>query len=108
MQLSFRHRMFRGLVALGTLPLVVALVALVLEMRQAASPAGARASLDEIARSGRTLIESIDTASLNDSARAVLRAHAETIARRTSIARRAELISRTATGIWIVVIIAVG
>ena len=49
MQRSFRQRMFLGLVALGTLPLAAALVVLVLEARSAASPAGARASLDEIA-----------------------------------------------------------
>ena len=104
---SFRQRMFLGLVALGTLPLAAALVVLALEIRTAGSPAGARASLDEIAATGRAVIESVDTTALAEPARAALRTHAAAIARRTTLARRAELLSRTAAGVLTVVILAV-
>ncbi|MBI4501028.1 MAG: HAMP domain-containing histidine kinase [Gemmatimonadetes bacterium] len=99
MALTFRQRVFLGLVGLGTLPLAGALLVLALEIRGTGSAAGpARAALEEIAVTGRALIASIDTLVIGAPARAALRAHQESIARRTSLARRAELLSRVATG----------
>lgn len=96
MRLPFRHRLFLGVAALGTLPLAAALVALALFIRTTGSPAGPRAALDEIAASGRVMIATLDTTALDDSARAAVRRHAEAIGRRTALARRAETLSRTA------------
>jgi len=93
MPLPFRHRLFLGLVALGTLPLAAALTALVL-LRSEGSPIGPRAALDEIAASGGAMIAALDTAALDDATQAVVRRHAETIAQRTTLARRAEALSR--------------
>lgn len=107
MALSFRRRLFLGLVGLGTLPLAAALLVLALQIRTTASPAGMRAALDEIAASGRTTIAALDTASLGDSAREALRSHSQSIARRTSLARQAETLSRTAAGALAVVILLV-
>jgi two-component system nitrogen regulation sensor histidine kinase NtrY len=94
--LPFRRRLFLALVGIGTLPVAVALVVLAVTLRSAASPVGARASLDEIAASGATLIATLDSAPLDSAARAALRAHAATIAERTLQARRAEVITRVA------------
>jgi len=98
MSLSFRHRLFLTMVALGTLPLAVALVALALHVRSASSPTGARAALDEIAASGAALVTTIDTTALGADAAGAIRAHTETIARRTTLARRADTLSRYAAG----------
>jgi signal transduction histidine kinase len=107
MPLSFRHRLLVGLVALGTLPLAAALVALALFFGSAGSPIGPRAALDEIARSGGAMIEALDTAALDDSAQAVVRRHAETIAARTTLARRAESLSRWSAA-WLTTGVLVG
>lgn len=104
---SFRQRMFLGLAALGTLPLAAALVVLALEIRATGAAGGPRASLDEIAASGARVIQSIDTTALSEPARAALSAHAASIARQTTQARRAELISRTWAGAFAVGILIV-
>jgi signal transduction histidine kinase len=98
MRVPFRYRIFLGLLSLGTLPLAAALVVLALQVRSTGSPAGPRAALDDVAQSGRTLIADIDTLALTDDARIALRAHTETIARATTLARRAEALTRTAAG----------
>jgi len=94
--LPFRRRLFLALVGIGTLPVAVALIVLAVTLRSTTSPAGARASLDEIAASGATLIATLDTAQLDSTARAALRAHIDTIAERTRQAGRAEVITRVA------------
>jgi two-component system, NtrC family, nitrogen regulation sensor histidine kinase NtrY len=98
MLVPFRYRVFLGLLSLGTLPLAVALVVLALQVRSTASPTGPRAALDEVAVTGRALIDALDTASLSAEARNALRTHTNTVARGTSLARRAETLSRTAAG----------
>lgn len=98
MRIPFRSRIFLGLLGLGTLPLAAALVVLALQARSTGSPAGPRAALDDVAQSGRTLIADIDTLALTPDARDALRAHTETIARATTLARRAEALTRTAGG----------
>ena len=105
MPLSFRHRVFLGLVGLGTLPLAIVLVVLALQMRSTGSPAGLRATLDELSGSGRETIAAIDTMALSDTARAALRSHLETIAQSTTLARRAETLTRSAAGLLAVSVV---
>lgn len=95
MRLTFRHRLFLGLTVLGTVPLAAAMVTLALYVRSTASPAGPRATLDSITVSGRAVIAALDTVVLPDSARAILRRHAETIAHGATLAHRAETLSRS-------------
>lgn len=90
---------------LGTVPLAAALVALALYVRSAGSPSGPRAAIDEIAASGRGLIAGLDTLALPESSRAAVRQHIETIARRTTLARRSERLSRAAAAAFAVVIL---
>ena len=96
MRLSFRHRVFLGLLALGTLPLAAELLGLALQVRSADPSTGARAAIDDIAESGRQLLAVVDTTKLNDEVRIALEAHTETLASRTTMARRAEVLSRYA------------
>ncbi len=99
MRFSFRVRLFMAMVGLGTLPLAAALVVLGLQVRSDRSAAGIRASLDEIATSGRQLVGAVDTTVLEPAARVALQQHTEVIADRTTLARRAEALSRFAAGL---------
>ncbi len=96
MRLLFRHRIFLGLVALGTLPLAAALAVLALQAWSTGMGSGPRAAWDEATESGRTMFAAIDTSGLSDEAKRALRNHAGTLARRTTLARRAETLSRAA------------
>lgn len=105
MPLSFRRRIFLGLVGLGTLPLAAALLILALQVWSTRSSSGPRAALDEVTESGRAMLAAVDTMQLSDSARVALRQHAETVGRRTALARRAEMLRRYAAGALGVVIL---
>ena len=98
MRLCFRHRLFVGLLALGTLPLAAALVVLALQLQSGDPSTGARAAIDDIAESGRELLAVIDTTQLSTEVREALEAHTETLSSRTAMARRAEVLSRIAAG----------
>ena len=108
MHFSLRRRLFVAMVGLGTLPLAVALLVLAFQVRSSVSPQGARAALDEIAESGRTLVNTVDTTRLTPAEAAALRRHTEAISRRTRLARRAETLTRTSAGVLGVVIVIVG
>jgi len=97
MQLSFRHRLFLAMVGVGTMPLAVALLVLVLQVRSASSP-GPRAALDEIAETGRALVSNLDTTRLDSVSHAAVRVHTETITRHTTLARREQMLSRYFAG----------
>ncbi len=97
MRLLLRHRLFLAIVGIGTLPLAVALTALALQARSA-GPMGWRGALDEIAESGRAMINAVDTSSVDERGREAIHTHAEVIARQTQLARRAETLSRHAAG----------
>jgi two-component system, NtrC family, nitrogen regulation sensor histidine kinase NtrY len=105
MAFSFRHRMFLGLLGLGTLPLTAALLGLVLAVRSAGSPAGARSALDEIAASAQQTVASLDTTRLTEVERQAVRAHLASIAQRTTLARRADLLTGAAAGALAAVIV---
>jgi len=99
MRLPFRHRLFLDLVLLSALWLGATLIGLALYERTTGSPAGPRASLDEIAASGRQLIETVDTMQLDSAGRAAISEHAGVIAERTILARRAERLYRSRTAV---------
>lgn len=99
MRLAFRHRLFLGLVALGTVPLAAAMVALALYVRSTASLAGPRAAVDSITASGRAVLARLDTAALDDTARALVQRHAEQMAIGTRLTRRAEALARFEAGV---------
>jgi len=99
MRLAFRHRLFLDLVLLSALWLGATLVGVALYERTTGSPAGPRATLDEIAASGRHLLETVDTMQLDSASRAAISEHAGVIADRTILARRAERLYRSRTAV---------
>ncbi len=107
MRLLFRHRIFLGLVGLGTLPLAAALVVLALQAWSTRSASGPRAAWDEVTESGRAVIAAIDTVGMDEQTRRALREHAEILARRTTLARRAETLSRAAAAALAVTVLVV-
>jgi signal transduction histidine kinase len=98
MRLPFRRRLFLGLVLLGTAPLAATLLVLTLQQRSGGSSAGPRAALEAVAMSGRAVFATLDTLQLDEAARAALETHAQTITRGTTLARRAETLTRFAAG----------
>ena len=105
MRLSLRRRLVLAMVGLGTLPLATAMLVLAFQVRSTASPEGPRAALDEIAESGRALVAAVDTTTLSGDGVAALRDHAAVIARRTQLARRADVLTRVAAAVLGVVIL---
>ena len=98
MLLSFRQRIFWILIVLGTVPTALALVALAVQLRSSRSPVGPRAALEEVAVTGREALSQIDTAGLAPPARRAVRAHAATLSRSLTHARRADVLSRYTAG----------
>ena len=102
--MRLRRRLFVGLVALGTLPLAAALLALALYVRSG-SPVGPRAAIDEIAASGRVMVTALDTTRLDSTGRAAVRAHVETLARRAERVSWAEATALGAVGLVVAVLV---
>ncbi len=99
MGLSLRRRLVLAMVGFGTLPLAVAMLVLAFQVRSTASPGGPRAAFDEIAESGRALVAAVDTTALSGDGVVALRDHTAVIARRTQLARRADMLSRVAAAV---------
>jgi signal transduction histidine kinase len=108
MTFSFRNRIFVGLIALGAVPLAVAVVALTLQTRTSTSLTGPRIALDQIAESSRSLTSVLDTLELTDTAQAALRRHTDIIARGTRLTRQAETLSRASAAALATVILVSG
>ena len=99
MRISLRRRLVFAMVGLGTLPLAAAMLVLAFQVRSTASPEGPRAALDEIAESARALVAAVDTTVLSDVGIAALGDHTTVIARRTQLARRADMLTRVAAAV---------
>jgi signal transduction histidine kinase len=80
MPLPFRHRILLALVLLGVLPTAIALVGWALAVR---APAGSvranREAMETLARTGRTMVETIDSTKLPATQRRALAAHSKAL-----------------------------
>jgi two-component system, NtrC family, nitrogen regulation sensor histidine kinase NtrY len=78
--LPFRKRILLVLFLLGVLPTALALVGLALAVRSPAVTTRAnRAVMEDLARTGRTLVETLDTARLKPAERKALSAHSKAL-----------------------------
>src|SRR2546427_5562266 len=75
MPLPFRQRIFVILVALTAVPTALAVVGWALAVRTVGPSAGARVALEEMAASGREMLDHMDTTRLAPAERAALRQH---------------------------------
>lgn len=108
MPLPFRRRIFVVLVLMAAVPTGLAVVGWVLTVRTFGPTTGARASLEEVTASARSMLEQVDTTRLAPAARGAMREHLEALSRGTSLARRADRFLRYYTAGLATVVIALG
>lgn len=108
MPLPFRRRIFVVLVLMAAVPTGLAVVGWVLTVRTFGPTTGARASLEEVTASARSMLEQVDTTRLAPAARSAMREHLEALSRGTSLARRADRFLRYYTAGLATVVIALG
>jgi signal transduction histidine kinase len=94
MRLSFHQRILLILICLGAIPTAVAVLGWGLTVRSTSPATGPRRALDEVAASGRTLLQSLDTVRLRPAERAALDAHASKLNNALAQFQRAEAFSR--------------
>ncbi len=94
MRLSFHRRILLILICLGALPTAVAVLGWGLTVRSTSPTTGPSRALDEVAASGRTLLQSLDTLRLSPAERAALDAHATKLNNALAQFQRAEAFSR--------------
>ncbi len=94
MRLSFHQRILLILICLGAVPTAVAVLGWGLTVRSTTPATGPGRALDEVAASGRTLLQSLDTLRLSPAERAALNAHASKLNNALAQFQRAEAFSR--------------
>jgi signal transduction histidine kinase len=94
MRLSFHQRILLILICLGALPTAVAVLGWGLTVRSTSPATGPRRALDEVAASGRTLLQSLDTLRLSPKERSALDAHASKLNNALAQFQRVEAFSR--------------
>ena len=94
MRLSFHQRILLILICLGALPTAVAILGWGLTIRSRGPATGPRQALEEVGASGRSLLETIDTARLTPPERAALDRHAATLNAALGRSQRAETFGR--------------
>jgi signal transduction histidine kinase len=93
---------------MAAVPTGLAVVGWVLTVRTFGPTAGARASLEEVATSARSMLEQVDTTRLSPAARVAVRGHLDAVSRGVSFARRADRYMRYYTAGLAIVVIALG
>ena len=106
MALPFRRRIFVILVAMTAIPTGLAVFGLVLSVRAVGPMAGARASLEEVASSARTMLKTVDTTRLSSRERRAMDHHLDQVSTSLTLAQRAEkLRTYSSAGIAAVIIV---
>jgi two-component system, NtrC family, nitrogen regulation sensor histidine kinase NtrY len=108
MALPFRQRIFLILVTLTAVPAALAVVGWALAVRTVAPSAGARVALEEVATSGRQVLDQMDTTRLTPRERMAFRQHLERLSNSVTLARRAETYSRYYAGGFAAVVLIFG
>jgi two-component system, NtrC family, nitrogen regulation sensor histidine kinase NtrY len=90
MALSFRKRILLALVALGAVPTAIALVGWALAVRGANPARATRVAVEELARTGRVMVQTIDSTRLAPAERRALAAHSQQLNDALSRVQRAE------------------
>jgi two-component system, NtrC family, nitrogen regulation sensor histidine kinase NtrY len=108
MPVPYQRRIFLVMVALGAIPVALAVVGWALAFRTAGPTRGAVASLESVAGSARTLTEVLDTTRLGPQARAALRAHLDSVSLSLTLARRADTMARRTAGAFAALVLLLG
>ncbi len=105
--LSFRNRILLALLLLGALPTGVAVIGWTLSLRRGTAVAG-QATIEQVAASGRILLQAIDTTRLSPAERSARDRHRIVLNDALGLARRAVVYSRYRTIGWSLVVLFVG
>lgn len=108
MLLAFRQRIFLILAALTAVPTVLGVIGWALAARADAPPAGARASLEQMAVSARQMLAHMDTARLEPAERAAVRRHLDQVSNALILTRRADTYFRYYAGGFLAVVLVLG
>src|SRR5579859_932122 len=108
MPLPFRRRIFAILVAMTAIPTAMAVTGLVLSVRASGPMAGARASLEEVAASARTMLKTVDTTQFSSRERRAMDHHLDQISASVTLAQRAQTLRNYSSAGFAAVIIVLG
>jgi two-component system, NtrC family, nitrogen regulation sensor histidine kinase NtrY len=109
MPLPFRRRIQLALIALGTVPTTVAVIGWALAVQPASGPmARTHEAIDSLARTGRVLIETVDSTRLTATERSALAAHTRALNDALSTFKRRETISTAYSAVLAATILALG
>jgi signal transduction histidine kinase len=107
--LTFRRRILLSLVALGTVPAAIAVIGWALAVRAPWSPGDrTRSALDSVARTGRTLVETVDSTRLSSEERRALGNHVQALNAALSRVKRQEALSSAYSAILAATILVLG
>jgi signal transduction histidine kinase len=109
MPLPFRNRILLALVLLGVVPTGIALLGWALAVRSPGSPVAAnREAINSLARTGRVLVETIDSTRLRPPERKALSAHARALNDAISRVQRQDTEAALYAGVMAAIILVVG
>src|SRR5574341_1005254 len=108
MSVPYQRRIFLVLVALGAVPVALAVVGWGLAFRASGPTRGAVASLESVAVSARGVNESLDTTRVSRAAREALRAHLDRVSQSLTLARRADTMARRTAGAFAALVVVLG
>lgn len=108
MALSFRQRILLVLIALGTVPTAIALIGWAMTLRASDPVAAGRGAIEQVAESGRDLVETLDTTRLSSGEQAVLSRHITNLNDALSRVQQASTYTRIYSGALTLVLLAFG
>ena len=109
MPLSYRRRIQIALLALGTLPTAVAVIGWALAVQPSSGRAArTQQAIDSLARTGRALVETVDSTRLAPSEQQALGAHTRALNDALSTLKRQETISTAVSATLATIILALG
>jgi len=109
MALPFRRRIQLALIALGTVPTAVAVIGWALAVRTPANPTVVtREAVDAVGRTGRSLVETVDSTRLSDAERAALASHSHALNEALSRVKRQETLTTAFSAFFAALILGLG
>jgi signal transduction histidine kinase len=109
MALPYRRRIQLALIVLGTVPTAIAVIGWALAVRTPANPTlVTRTAIDEVGRTGRSLVETIDSTRLSPAERIALADHSRALNEALSRVKRQETLTTAYSAFFAALILALG
>jgi signal transduction histidine kinase len=109
MALPYRRRIQLALILLGTVPTAIAVIGWALAVRTPANPTlVTRAAIDDLGRTGRSLVETIDSTRLSPAERSALAHHSHALNEALSRVKRQETLTTAYSAFFAALILGLG